>query len=193
MNLLIKKYKQFLETYIPEQTDAPEIASDMNTFNASEDQVKEFDTKKITISNIYLTYKDEKDLIDKLVSQKFIDRAGDKKTIKFNNPLLGLWAQSCDKRRELKDMEDQISKWDQSIKDEQDNLKNNPSSADVVNANIKLTEDKISQKKQEVAKKQTEILNLEKLANDKLKQLRSELTNSKKRLDMYRANKLSKK
>ena len=193
MNLLIKKYKQFLETYIPDQTDAPEITSDMNRFNGSESQIKEFGTKKVTINNIYMTYKDEKDLIDKLVAQKFIDRTGNKKTIQFNNPLLGLWAQSCDKRRELKDMEDQISKWDQSIKDEQDNLKNNPSSADVVNANIKLTEDKISQKKQEVAKKQTEILNLEKLANDKLKQLRSELTNSKKRLDMYRANKLSKK
>lgn len=193
MSLLIKKYKQFLETYIPDQTDAPEITSDMNRFNGSESQIKEFGTKKVTINNIYMTYKDEKDLIDKLVAQKFIDRTGNKKTIQFNNPLLGLWAQSCDKRRELKDMEDQISKWDQSIKDEQDNLKNNPSSADVVNANIKLTEDKISQKKQEVAKKQTEILNLEKLANDKLKQLSSELTNSKKRLDMYRANKLSKK
>ena len=190
---MIKKYLNFLETYIPEQTDAPEIASDMNTFNASEDQVKEFDTKKITISNIYLTYKDEKDLIDKLVSQKFIDRAGDKKTIKFHNPLLGLWAQSCEKRRELKDIEDQMGKLNQSIKDEQENLKNNPSSADTVNANIKSTEDNITQKKQEITKKQTEILNIEKLAKDKLKQFKDELTNSKKRLDMYRTNKFIKK
>ena len=81
----------------------------------------------------------------------------------------------------------------QDIKNEEENIKNNPSSKDSSESNIKLTQDKIAQKKQEVSKKQTEIMNLEKNAKDKLKKLQDELGLSKKRLDMYRSNKLTQK
>jgi hypothetical protein len=191
---MIKKYSEFIvENYFPDNTDSPEIASDMNGFNDISDQIKEFDTKKVTINNIYMTYTDEKDLINKLSSQKFIDNTSDKKSIKFHNSILGMWAQSCEKRRDLKEIDDQIKKWQEDIKNEESNLKSNPSSKDTVDANIKLTQDKIKEKTQEVSKKQMEIANLEKLAKDKLKALSGELGLSKKRLDMYRANKFAKK
>jgi len=191
---MIKKYSEFIvENYFPDNTDSPEIASDMNGFNDISNQIKEFNTKKVTINNIYMTYTDEKDLINKLSSQKFIDNTSDKKSIKFHNPILGMWAQSCEKRRDLKEIDDQIKKWQEDIKNEESNLKSNPSSKDTVDANIKLTQDKIKEKTQEVSKKQMEIANLEKLANDKLKSLSDELGLSKKRLDMYRANKFAKK
>jgi len=191
---MIKKYSEFiLENYFPDNTDSPEIASDMNGFNDISDQIKEFDTKKVTINNIYMTYTDEKDLINKLSSQKFIDNTSDKKSIKFHNSILGMWAQSCEKRRDLKEIDDQIKKWEEDIKNEEDNIKNNPSSEESVRANINLIEDKIKQKTQDVSKKQLEIGDLEKLAKDKLKSLKDELSLSKKRLDMYRANKFAKK
>jgi len=191
---MIKKYSEFiLETYFPEQTDSPEISSDMNRFNDIENNIKDFDKYKVTISNIYMTYTDEKDLINKLSAQKFIDKTDNKKKIKFHNQVLGLWAQSCEKRRELKDVDDQLKKWKEDIKNEEDNIKSNPSSKESGTANIKLIEDKIKQKLQDVTKKQLEIANLEKLAKDKLKSLKDELGLSKKRLDMYRANKFAKK
>jgi hypothetical protein len=191
---MIKKYSEFIvETYFPDKTDSPEMASDMNRFNDISTQIKEFDTKKVTINNIYMTYTDEKDLMNKLSSQNFIDKTENKKMIKFHNPILGMWAQSCEKRRELKDIDDQIKKWEEDIKNEESNLKSNPSSKDSVDANVKLTQDKIKEKTQEVSKKQIEIANLEKLAKDKLKSLNAELGLSKKRLDLYRVNKFAKK
>ena len=160
---MIKKYTQFVnETYFPEKTDSPEIASYMNKFNDIESQIKDFDKYKVVISNIYMTYIDEKDLIKKLAAQNFIEKTEDKKKIKFENPVLGIWAQSCEKRRTLKDMDDQIKKWQEDIKNEEDNIKNNPSSEESGKGNIKLTEDKIKLKSQEVSKKQMEISNLEK-------------------------------
>lgn len=191
---MIKKYLKFIsETYFPDQTDAPEMSSDMNKFNDVESDIKDFDKYRVSISNIYMTYTDEKDLVNKLSAQKFIDKTDNKKKMKFHNPVLGLWAQSCEKRRELKDVDDQIKKWKEDIKNEEDNIKNNPSSKESGTANIKLIEDKIKQKTQDVTKKQMEIANLEKLAKDKLKSLKDELTLSKKRLDLYRANKFAKK
>ena len=191
---MIKKYSDFInETYFPEQTDSPEIASDMNKFNDIESQIKDFGKYKVVISNIYMTYTDEGDLINKLAAQKFIEKTEDKKKIKFENPVLGIWAQSCEKRRTLKDMDDQIKKWQEDIKNEEDNIKNNPSSKESGTENIKLTEDRIRLKNQEIAKRQMEISDLEKSSMDKLNALKDELTLSKKRLDMYRDNKFAKK
>jgi hypothetical protein len=191
---MIKKYNQFiLETFNAEQNDPPEIASDMNTFNDTEDVIKEFNNKKVTVNNIYMTYKDEKDLINKLSSQKFIDNTNNKKSIKFQNPLLGLWAQSCEKRREIKDINDQVSKWNDDIKDEQDNIKNNPSMKDSSSSNIQLTQDKIKEKNQQITKLQMDVVNLEKLAKDKLKKMTDDINSSKKRIDLYRTNKFAKK
>ena len=191
---MIKKYNQFVnETYVPEQTDSPEITSDMNRFNDIESDIKNFDKYKAVISNIYMTYIDEKDLINKLSTQKFIQKGQDKSKIEFENPILGIWAQSCEKRRYLKDSDDQIKKWQEDIKNEQENIKNNPSSKESGMDNIKLIEDKIKLKSQEISKKQLEISNLEKLAKDKLVALKNDLTLSKKRLDMYRVDKFTKK
>lgn len=191
---MIKRFKEWInETYYADSTDAPEIASDMNRFNDLETQIKDFDRYRLTITNIYNTYKDEKDLINKLAAQKFIQKTENKKKMKFQNPILTLWAQSCEKRRELKDIDDQIKKWQEDIKNEEENIKNNPSSKESGQANIKLIQDKIKQKNIDLSKKQVEIVNLEKSAKDRLKSMQEDLKLSKKRLDMYRINKLSEK
>lgn len=191
---MIKYFQEFiLELYNADKTDPPQIASDMNRYNELENQIKDFDRLKVTVNNIYMTYKDEKDLIDKLAAQKIIDKTDNKKKLKFHNPVLGIWAQSCDKRRDLKNLQDQIKDWKTDISDEQSNIKANPSSKDSLSASIKLTEDKIRQKTQDISKLQMEIVNLEKIAKDKLKVFKDDLMASKKRIDLYRFNKFTKK
>ena len=186
----IKKYSNFFnEKYFPDQSDSPESASAMNSFNDIEELIKEFEKSKTTIYNIYITYVDERDLVSKLSAQKFIDNTTDKRKIKFHNPLLGMWAQSCDKSRDLKDIDEQIKKWNQDISDEKSNVMANPSSKESVDGNIKLTQDKIGLKNQEISKISQEIMNLQKAVKDKLKAMRDELSLSKKRIDLYRLQK----
>lgn len=191
---MIKQFDQFInELYNAQSTDPPQIASDMNRYNDLENQIKDFDRLKVTVNNIYMTYKDEKDLINKLSAQKLIDKTDNKKKMKFHNPVLAIWAQSCEKRRDLKELQDQIKNWKTNISDDQSNIKANPSSKDSLSANIKLVEDKIRQKNQDISKLQIEIANLEKIAKDKLKSMKDDLVFSKKRIDQYRFNKFIKK
>ena len=104
---MIKNYKSFVnELYNVYQNDPTELASQKLHANDMEKHIKEFLTKKTNLDNIYVTYKDEKDLISKLSAQKFIEQnTSDKKKIKFLNPLIGLYAQAAEKKRELRNIE----------------------------------------------------------------------------------------
>jgi len=190
-NMNIKKYSQFiLEIYQPTQGDAPEIASQMNTFNSKEEQIKDFETHKVDVSNIYMTYKDEGDLINKLSARKLIEKkTSNKKEIKFSNELLGIWARSCEKRRELKDIEESIKGIEEDNSNREENIKNNPSLKDSEQESMNNNLDKISSKKEEISKIQKEIMDIEEEAKDKLARLKNELSLSKKKIDMYKTQK----
>lgn len=189
----IKKYTQFVrETYQATQGDAPEIASQMNTYNSKEKLIKDFEIHKVDVNNIYMTYKDEADLINKLAARNLIEKkTTNKKEIKFTNELLAIWAQSCEKRRDLLNIQESIEKLNQDNSDRQENIKNNPSLKDSEQESIKTNTDTISSKKQEIAQLQKEILNLEKEAKDKLNKLKVDLSMSKKKIDMYRTQKVA--
>lgn len=189
---MIKKFNDFIsEKYFPTQNDSPDIISYMNTFNNSELVIVEYNKKKVTLTNIYLTYKDEIDLYNKLSTQEFIEKTSDKKSINFKNPLLGLWAQSCKKNRELQDITNQLNKWQEEIKSEESNIISNPSMEVSSKEQISLLEEKIKLKNKEISNKKIEILNLEKLAKTKLDEIKKELADSKKRIDMYQSGKNS--
>jgi hypothetical protein len=188
---MIKKFKDYiLENYIAEPTDAPEIASDKNQFNNIQKQVEEYNKKKTIVTNIYLSYVNEVDLINKLSGQKLIDRTADKKSIKFYNPIIGLWAQSCQKQREVKDIKAEIEKLKGNIKDEETNIKMNPSSKESIQSTIDLINDKIKLKGTEINDKLSEINNLEKTTKDKIKSYVNDINTSKKRIDGNSINKL---
>lgn len=188
---MIKKFNEYvLENYIAEPTDAPEIASDKNQFNNIQKQVDEYNKNKTVVNNIYLSYLNEVDLINKLSGQKLIDRTSDKKSIKFYNPIIGLWAQSCQKKREIKDINTEIEKLKQNIKDEETNIKNNPSSKDSIQSTIDLINDKIKLKGTDINKKLSEITNLENTTKEKIKSYINDIATSKKRIDANSINKL---
>ena len=188
-------YKNFIyeASYTPEQSDPPEIISDMNTSNNTENTVKEYNQKKSVIENIYNNYTDEKDLINKLISQKFISKGDNVTNIIFNNVLLGMWAQSCEKQRELKDMNDQITKWGEDIKSQKLSLSKNPSSKESIESDISLTQSKIDQKNKELNQKKIDITNLQKNVAAKLKTLQDELNTSDKNINMYNKSKTPEK
>ena len=190
---MIKKYSEFiLELYQPEQSDPPEIASDINRISDLDKTIKDFEKSKVDINNIYLTYKDEIDLINKLSARNFIEKkTSDKKQIKFLNPLLSLWAQSCQKRRDLSSIDASIKKDELEVKNQKDNLNANPSMKDSINANIKSYTDRINTKKQDILKLQKEIIDLEKTTRDNLKEIKDEFSLSKKRTDLYNSQKVS--
>ena len=187
----IKNYSEFIvDAYQPTQGDAPEVASQMNTFNSKENMIKDFEVHKVDVNNIYMTYKDEGDLINKLAARKLIEKkTQNKKEIKFNNELLAIWARSCEKRRDLKEIQDGIDGLEEDNKNREENIKNNPSLKDSEQDAMNLNSDKISTKKTEIAKLQKEILDLEKEAKDKLNKLKIDLSQSKKKIDLYRTQK----
>ncbi len=77
---MLLRYSDFLRENVEVyQTDDPSLASRKNLLNDLEKQSKEFLQKRIELDNIYITYKDEGDLINKLSARGFIKKTGNKK------------------------------------------------------------------------------------------------------------------
>ncbi len=188
---LIKKYKTFInEVYLPTQSEAPEVASQMNTFNDKEKMIRDFMKDKVTISNIYMQYKDEVDLINKLSARKFIEKkTQNKKQIKFNNELLAIWAESCDKRRDLKNLEDSITKIEGDISTSKENMAGNPGLQQSEQESIDRNNEKIVEKKAKIEQLKKEIMDLERNTQERLEDIKKDLKQSKTKMDIYKAKK----
>jgi chromosome segregation ATPase len=189
---MIKKYLKFVEAFVPDKLDPPEIASSMNTTNNDEKNIKEYNAKKATISSLYMNYKTEDELVNGLFSNKFITTKTDITKLKFNNPLLEMWARVCQKNRELVNIENDIKKYQDQIKGENDNLKGNPSSKESITNNIKLIQSQIQQKTTEINQKKTEIMNMGNDITKQLKVMSDRLTKSKKDINVYNQGKYKK-
>lgn len=184
---MIKNYKSFVnELYNVYQNDPTELSSQKITANEMEGHIKEFLTKKTNIDNIYVTYKDEKDLISKLSTQKFIEQnTSDKKKIKFLNPLIGLYAQAAEKKRELKNIENDISNQEQVVSDRKSQISQNPETKDSLQQDINYTISKVNDLKSRLSKVKNEIVSLERSTEKKLKEMKASLTENKKRIDYF--------
>ena len=188
---MIKKYQDFIkEKYTLDQNDAPELAASKTSFNKMENDIKEFLTKKTVVDNIYLTYTDEKDLVSKLFAQKFIPlNTGDKKKISFINPLIGLYAQASDKKRDLKRIEDELSSQNDTMSQRQTTISQNPDTSDSLKNDVTYIQGKISDINKQMSTLKNEITSLEKSTELKLKQMKVEMAANKKRLDYFMQNK----
>lgn len=134
----IKGYKLYLEADViqPNSADTTQVAADKNNMNATIQNVSEFNSRKANLTNIYMTYKDEKDLVNKLIAQKFINKGTKITDVVFINPLLGMWAQCAQKRRELQNLQNKINQENKTLTDTTNSLNNNPSSKETINQNI---------------------------------------------------------
>ncbi len=184
---MIKKYKEFInELYTIDQRDPTELASDKTYFNKAESDIKEFLNKKTTLDNIYITYKDEKDLIAKLAAQKFIPvNTGDKKKIMFTNPLIGLYADAAEKKRELRSIEDELTTQTNSLNQTKIAITQNPDAAESLKDDESHTQSKISDLNTRISQLKSDITTLERNSRDKLKEMKNGLVNNKKKLDYF--------
>jgi len=182
----LKKFNPFVEKYSIGQNDPADFASDKNTFNQTENFVKEFLVKKVTLENIYVTYRDEKDLITKLFAQKFIPvNTSDKKKVQFSNPLFGLYAQALEKKRQLKSLEDDLLSQQGTLADRQTTINQNPDTKDSLSNDVQYTQSKISDINNSISRLKNEVVTLERNTQQKLKQMKIDILNNKKKIDYF--------
>jgi hypothetical protein len=143
---------------------------------------------KTTVQNIYDSYKSEDELTNTLFGKKLIN-SKNLKQMKFNNPLLGIWAKSCECKRRLKDILSKNDKLKTDILDDQQNMKNNPSMSDSIKDMIKQKQDNISNNQSDIDKLKLDISNYEKQSRDELKKMTDRMNLSRKQIGNYTSEK----
>ena len=102
----MKHLKKF-ENYELSPTEDPAISSAKVDMNNMKNWINEFNSQKSMVDDIYTRYIDEKDLRNKLLSKKLINKEGD--GVHFINPLLASWASVSAKKRQFSVIEKSIA------------------------------------------------------------------------------------
>lgn len=187
----MKYLKYYSEKYNIYQNDPSELASDKTYTNKMEADIKEFLTKKVTVDNIYKTYKDEKDLIAKLSAQGFIPQnTSDKKKVVFTNPLIGMYAQASEKKRNLIDLQNQLKQQEDTLQSRKSSISENPDFKDSLQTDIDHTNQQILDIKNKISKLNTEIVTLERNTEKKLREMKNSLNDSNKRINYSIKNRI---
>ena len=178
----IKKYRDFVnKVFRPTQTDQPEQISQMNRFNDMEKFINEFNQKKSIVQDIYNKYKDDEDLIRQLRSRQLIS-SNNIKEMKFDNPLLEMWAKACEKRRQLTELQETTKDTQTQLKSEEDSASRNSIMKDTLTQSIENKKDAVITNQEKLKKLDLEIRDLEKRANDYLLNMKKDLELSRKQL-----------
>ena len=156
-------------------TDRPNIASDINNINKLEEFIKEFNNKKTDLQNIYMTAKDEKDLINKLVARQFIDSTTDKSQMKFKNPLLAKYSTTCDYKKQIFDLENEQKEIEKSVENKQSQIGPNPTLKDSLTKDIQSRRTDISRIKTRISELKSESERIERLTIKELEQLQKQI------------------
>lgn len=173
---MIKNFKKFISEKVSVlDSDSPSIASKANSLNKLEDYIKEFNNKKIELQNIYMTSIDEKDLISKLSSRKYINQVNTKSQMNFENPLLAKFATVCDLRKQIVDLEKEIETIKKSIGEKESSIKTNPSSKDSLMDDIKSKRTDIDRLKTKIQDVKNEADRLERLTITSLQEMQNEI------------------
>jgi len=180
---MLLKYSEFLRENVEVyQTDDPSLASRKNLLNDLEKQSKEFLQKRIELDNIYLTYKDEGDLINKLSARGFIKKTGDKKNIEFENPILSIYSGASQKTRNLKDIEKSVEELKGKLKEKNDYLQKNPNSKESVGGEIETLNKELEEKKKQVENISKQIVEIQRVSNQRLKEITKSFNDTNKQV-----------
>ena len=173
---MIKKFKDFISEKISVlDVDKPSVASTANKLNDLESQIKEFNTKKVDLENIYKLSINEKDLVSKLSARKFINPVSSKSQMEFNNPLLGKYSRVCDLKKQITDLEKEQSETDKSIKGKESEIGPNPTMKDSLMDDIKGKKTDIDNIKRRLQELKNEADRLERLTMKELQELQREI------------------
>ncbi len=157
---MILNFKQFInEKFIPQPTDSVTSASDKNFFNEEEDLIQKFNSNKVDLENIYKTYTNADDLMNKLFNKGFIvQKTADSNKKKFKNRYLSKWASICDKKRRIQDIEAIMSGNQEDISNYNKSLTDNKGNETI----ISYTQDKIDNTNERLQKNKYKIIQLQK-------------------------------
>jgi hypothetical protein len=191
------KYLIFFEKFnIQKEKPNIEIRSDMDTFNNSETNVKDFNSKKGQLLQIYLNYAEDSnpvegtipnDLYNKLLSGKFI-KQGDKKNIIFTNPLFTKYAQYCRTKRDAKNTENNLQNASKNIDNIKSNIDTNTGDREVNNNQLKAEEENLNKSLKTLDNIKKDANKLQTGSKEDIKRTSKDLTDAKKRIEQNRNN-----
>jgi predicted nucleic acid-binding Zn-ribbon protein len=173
---MIKKFKNFISEKISVlDVDKPSVASTANHLNDLESHIKEFNTKKVDLENIYKLSVNEKDIVRKLSARKFINPVSSKSQMEFINPLLGKYARVCDLKKQISDLEKEQSEVDKSVKGKESEIGSNPSMKDSLLNDIQSKKTDTERIKTKLQELRTESDRLERLTMKELQEIQKEI------------------
>lgn len=179
---MIKNYKDFiLEDLEPAKNDSIDIVSAKNALKKMEDEIKEYNAKRGTLYNLYMKSLNELELNRQLTSNKFLNTTDPKKIV-FNNKLLGMSAEIFKKQKQINNLNLSLDKLKKDVENEKTNIRNNPSSKQYGDENIKLINDKMKVKTKEMNKLTQDCAKLELDLKEKLKEYQKEINDNKNKL-----------
>jgi len=186
----MKYIKTFEKFDIPKIKPIPEIGADMTLFNNSEVNIKNYNTKKKQLADIYSNYAEDDnpvqgrmptDLYNKLLSGKFI-KSGNKDNVQFNNPLFAQYSTFCAKQRQVTNIDNNLQNKTKDIEDTKINIQNNVGDRQTNNDTINNLNQDVKNQKTQLNQVEKETKDLQKSSNTQLKNNTKELEDAKKRI-----------
>jgi hypothetical protein len=177
-----------------EKQDQPlEIMADMQNFNKSEQDIKEFQgAKKNELLNIYLNYTEDpnisgtgvsKDLFNKLRAKKFLKKEATPQKLLWENPFFRLYSVYCATQRKIKKGEETLELKKQDILQRQTAIQNNQGDKTEINQDIQNTQKDITDKLNKIENEKQEIEKMKMSSRKELELMKKELENSQKRIN----------
>lgn len=169
----IKKFE-----YFKINEDSIEDNSKENFLEELENNIKEFNNRKNSLMNIYLTYKREEtadgiqnDLYNKLATGKFIKREGDKSKVTFINPLFISYSILCGKKREVLDIKAKITEKQTKLSEERVKLTSAEiSEKEIIQNNINNLTNEIKELDKKLLDVNSEINDLDKKSREEIEE-----------------------
>lgn len=192
---MIKTYLEFIN----EVYDSTATARAEEELTKLKKDINEYQVKKTIVHNIFMTYKDDADLVAKLKAQKLVanfevdpkNQAKVRETtlkqakrMKFLNPLLDQVSRIAEKRREINKLEKDISKQEETISDRKASISSDPQLGVSFQEDIDKSNEKIGRIKDDIDRLNNEIKQLETLAAAELQQARKKLSLKTKQMSM---------
>lgn len=186
----MKHILTFEKFNIQKEMPAAPVRTDMNLFNNSEDNIKDYKKKKDQLSQIYLNYKEDdtpvqgrmsSDLYNKLLSGKFI-KAGNKNNIQFLNPLFAQHAEFLSKERQTKNVQNDMGNSEKTIQDTQKNIENNVGDRETNNNTIKQQTQNIQDRRKELDQVKKDTKELQDSSKKQIQNNIKDLDAAKKRI-----------
>jgi len=174
-------YLSNFDFFISEQTTLPEFAtSDGNRMEELTKMISDYNTKKVDIQNIY-KIKEPNKRLDLLKSKKYLKPVvGQPGNMVFSNDLLKIWAEICDIKDKIEELDLQIKDKDTKMRSENQMMRNQ-------DPNVKkTTQNNINQIKGDLQNINDKKTSLNKEISDKMEQANKKLLALKKELDFLK-------